>query len=64
MAERELTGTRIASVTRIVHSLAVAGCLGDGGLAVASGYLVMVTTMLPQGGHGVRPQVASPRLFH
>ena len=50
MTERELAGTRLACVTRIVHSLAVAGCLGDGGLAVASGYLVVVTTMLAKRG--------------
>ena len=50
MAERELAGTWVASVTMIVHSVAVAGRLGDGGLAVASGYLVVITTMLANRG--------------
>ena len=39
MAERQHVGTSLASVSGIVYSLAVAGCFGDGGLSVASGYL-------------------------
>ena len=31
MAERQLVGVWLASVDRVVHSLAVAGCFGDGG---------------------------------
>ena len=42
MAERQLVGVWLASVGRIVHSLAVAGCFGDGGLSVASGYLSLI----------------------
>ena len=33
MAERELAGTWVASVTEIVHSMAIAGCFSDGGWA-------------------------------
>ena len=50
MSERELAGTWLASVTGVAHSLAVVGCLGDGGLAVASGYLVVITTVLAKRG--------------
>ena len=39
MAERQLVGTWLASVSRIVHSLAVAGCFADGDLSIASEYL-------------------------
>ena len=37
LSEREMAGTWLASLSRIAHSLAIAGCLGDGGLAVAAG---------------------------
>ena len=50
MAERKLAGTWLASLTRIAHSLAIAGCLNDGGLAVASGYLWVTSTLLAQHG--------------
>ena len=42
MAERQLVGVWLSSVSRVVHSLAVAGCFGDGGLSMASGYLSLI----------------------
>ena len=39
MAERQLVGSWLACLGRVVHSLAVAGCFGDGVLSVAAGYL-------------------------
>ena len=50
LSEREIAGTWLASLSRSVHSLAIAGCLGDGGLAVASGYLWVISTLLAQRG--------------
>ena len=46
LAEPELAGTWLPSVTGIAHSLAIDGCPGDGGVVVASGYLVVVSTLL------------------
>ena len=54
MAEQQLVGTWLASVSRIVHSLAIAGCFGDGGLSVASGYLSHLTHL----GRGRTPAFA------
>ena len=42
LGERQLLGSWLASLTRVVHPLAVAGFLGDGGLSVASGYLSLI----------------------
>ena len=42
MAERQLVGVWLSSVSRVVHSLAVAGCFGDGDLSMASGYLSLI----------------------
>ena len=41
-----MAGTWVASVTRIVHTMAIGGCSGDGGLSVASGYLTSLTAMM------------------
>ena len=46
LGERQLLGSWQASLSRIVHSLAVAGCFGDGGLGVASGYLSLMSHLV------------------
>ena len=42
LGEKQLLGSWLASLSRVVHSLAIAGCFGDGGLSVASGYLSLI----------------------
>ena len=46
LAERQLVGSWLACLGRVMHSLAVAGCFGDGGLSVASGYLSLVSHLV------------------
>ena len=46
LGERQLIGSWLASLSRVVHTLAVAGCFGDGGLSVASGYLSLITHLV------------------
>ena len=46
LGERQLVGSWLACLGRVVHSLAVAGCFGDGGLSVASGYLSLVSHLV------------------
>ena len=46
LGERQLLGSWLASLSRVMHTLAVAGCLGDGGLSVASGYLSLITHLV------------------
>lgn len=46
LGEKQLLGSWLASLSRVMHTLAVAGCLGDGGLSVASGYLSLITHLV------------------
>jgi hypothetical protein len=46
LGERQLLGSWLASLSRVMHTLAVAGCFGDGGLSVASGYLSLITHLV------------------
>ena len=46
MAEQQLVGTWLASVSCAMHSLAVVGCFQDGGLRVASGHLSHLTGLV------------------
>ena len=50
LQEKEMTGTWIASVTRILHMMAIPGFFGDGGLSVACGYLTSRTLIVAERG--------------
>ena len=50
LQKREMTGMWVASVTRILDLIAIAGFFGDGGLSVACSYLTSLTLRMAEKG--------------